>query len=237
MKLSISKRLSKIAEFVPQGARVADIGCDHGYLGIHLLLNRKASYVVASDLNELPLDSARRNAEKYGVAGDMSFVCADGLQGIEPDSADTLVCAGMGGEVMRNILARAPWVKDGRYTLILSPQSVTGEFRTWLREEGFDAKAEYPVFEDGHYYLILVVRYAGVQTRLTAGERYLSRLMLESGSPDLEGYCEYILSSLQKAISGMEQGKNLNPKLSELIKAQNEILEMRDSYGNCKTDR
>ena len=71
--MNLSNRLLACCGFVNPGDRVADVGCDHGYLGIHLLLTGKANSVIASDINPEPLASARRNAEKYGVSGKMSF--------------------------------------------------------------------------------------------------------------------------------------------------------------------
>ena len=68
MKLPLSDRLLACAGFVRPGDRVADVGCDHGYLGIHLLTGGIAASVIASDVNEGPLHSAMRNARKYGVA-------------------------------------------------------------------------------------------------------------------------------------------------------------------------
>ena len=84
MKLPISNRLLLCAELVPQGKPVADVGCDHGYLGIHLLLQGKVPFVFASDLNELPLECAKRNAARFGVAERMSFACAGGLDAVAP---------------------------------------------------------------------------------------------------------------------------------------------------------
>ena len=68
MSISLSPRLMACCSFVNSGDRIADIGCDHGYLGIHLLQTGKASFVYASDINEGPLKSAVQNADKYGVS-------------------------------------------------------------------------------------------------------------------------------------------------------------------------
>ena len=89
MKIPISNRLLCCASLVPQGARVADIGCDHGYLGIWLLTQGIASYVAASDLREKPLEKAKENSRLYGTADRMSFRVADGLAGVAPDSVDS----------------------------------------------------------------------------------------------------------------------------------------------------
>ena len=103
MKLPISDRLLSCCRFVNPGDRVADIGCDHGYLGIHLLKSGIASSMIEADINEGPLQSALHNAHKYGVADKMTFYLSDGVRNI-PREFDTLVCAGMGADTMIHIL-------------------------------------------------------------------------------------------------------------------------------------
>ena len=123
MKLPLSSRLLACCQFVKPGDRVADIGCDHGYLGIHLLKNGIASSMIEADINEGPLDSARRNAVKFGVRDKMSFHLSDGVQSI-PRDFDCMVCAGMGADTMMSILSAAPWLKNSRYRLILQQARV-----------------------------------------------------------------------------------------------------------------
>ena len=84
MKLPISQRLLLCAALVPPGARVADVGCDHGYLGIHLLKTGTAKHVIATDLREKPLEKARENARRLGADGEMDFFVADGLGAVSP---------------------------------------------------------------------------------------------------------------------------------------------------------
>ena len=118
MKIPISDRLLACAGFVSPGDRVADVGCDHGYLSIYLLTNGIASRCIASDIKEQPLLSAVRNAEKYGVREKMEFYLSDGVRAI-PRDFDTLVCAGMGADTMVSILEAAPWLTSDQYRLIL----------------------------------------------------------------------------------------------------------------------
>ena len=94
MKLPISKRLLCAAEQVPTGARVADIGCDHGYLSLYLLQTGRAAFVHACDLREKPLEKARENAARFGISEGLRLSCADGLRAVDPASVDTVVCAG-----------------------------------------------------------------------------------------------------------------------------------------------
>ena len=136
MRLPISDRLLACCDFVAKGDRVADIGCDHGYLGIHLLTSCIASHMIESDVAPGPLDSARRNAAKYGVESAMTFCLSDGVKDI-PRDFDTLVCAGMGGDTMIHIFSAAPWLKSSRYRLILQCQSKIPMLRAcWTARAG-----------------------------------------------------------------------------------------------------
>ena len=110
MNLPLSRRLRECCKFIRPGDRVADIGCDHGYLGLHLLQRGTASFVFAADVNEGPLQSALRNARKYGLEEKMAFCLSDGVKNV-PRDFDVMVCAGMGADTMVSILEAASWLK------------------------------------------------------------------------------------------------------------------------------
>ena len=110
-KLELSPRLAAIAAQVPQGARLADIGTDHAYLPTALLLAGRIERAVASDVREGPLQRGRETARHYGQEENITFRCCDGLEGLTPDQADTVVIAGMGGELIARILSQAPWTR------------------------------------------------------------------------------------------------------------------------------
>ncbi|MFQ8765534.1 MAG: class I SAM-dependent methyltransferase [Oscillospiraceae bacterium] len=152
MKLPISKRLLCCASMVQSGARVADIGTDHGYLGIYLLQTGAARHVIACDLRKDPLENARRNAKLFGVDGEMELRLSDGLEKILPDEVDTVVMAGMGGDLIQRILSQCPWRKREGLQFILQPQSAGNVLRRWLCEDGFEIQREEPV-QDGHFYI------------------------------------------------------------------------------------
>lgn len=101
----------RLAEQVPQGARLADVGTDHAYLPAWLLLAGRISGAVATDVREGPLQRGRETARLYKVEDRIVFRCCDGLAAVEPQEADTVVIAGMGGELMARIVERAPWTR------------------------------------------------------------------------------------------------------------------------------
>lgn len=234
MKIPISDRLLCCAEQVQKGARVADIGCDHGYLGIWLVKNGIADHVVASDLRAQPLQKAVENSNIYGTADRMEFYVADGLAAVDPNKVDTVICAGMGGDCIAHILEEAPWVKDPRYTLILQPQTSGNDLRRYLGEQGYAIEAERLVQDGGFLYFTIMARY-GEGKPLSPGEQYLSRQLLTCGSVLLPAYFDRIINALSKTVEGIHRSKKEHEKLSYYETALKEVLEMRNEY-DCTED-
>ena len=207
MKLPISTRLLACCDYVHFGDRIADIGCDHGYLGIHLLQKNIASSVIASDINRQPLEAARRNAEKFGVADKMSFFLSNGAVKL-PRDFDAMICAGMGGDTMISILEGAPWLKDDRYRLILQCQSKTPMLRKFLSENGWTIREEV-VLKDGRFlYTVMEVVYAP-SASLTPGQCYLPPALFVKPTAYLQSYCSRVIAELEKIIAA--QKENADP--------------------------
>ena len=196
MKIPLSDRLLACAGFVSPGDRVADIGCDHGYLSIHLLTQGIASAVIASDIREAPLQSAIRNAEKYGVRDQIRFYLSDGVRNI-PRDFDTLVCAGMGGDTMVHILESAPWLHSAQYRLILQCQSKTPLLRQYLSENGWRITEE-SVLRDGKFlYTVMEVYWEPEYPRLTKSEWYFPPALLENPSAEVPAYYHWVTEGLR----------------------------------------
>jgi len=203
MKLPLSNRLLACCDFVSKGDRIADVGCDHGYLSIHLLTQGIAESAIASDVAEGPLQSARRNARKYGVSKNIDFYLSDGVQNI-PRDFDTLVCAGMGADTMISILDAAPWLKDGKYRLILQCQSKRPELRKYLYANGFYIRRE-TLAQDGKFiYPIMEVVYTPGES-LKEAEYYITPALLASGSELLPAFLERVTDGLQKTVDGLSR--------------------------------
>ena len=203
MKLPISDRLLACCNFVAKGDRVADIGCDHGYLGIHLLTNGIAAHMIESDVAPGPLDSARRNAAKYGVENAMTFCLSDGVKDI-PRDFDTLVCAGMGGDTMIHILSAAPWLKSTQYRLILQCQSKTPMLRAYLSENGWRITEEAVLKEGKFLYTVMEVYWEPEYPRLAVGEWYFPPAILENPSDKVPAYFAWVRKGLQITLEHQE---------------------------------
>ena len=228
MKIPLSKRLEAACKFVKPGDRVADIGCDHGYLGIYLLKNHLASQVIASDINEGPLNAAVCNAEKYGVRDKMRFYLSDGVKNI-PRDFDTMVCCGMGGDTMISILDASPWLKDDKYRLILQCQSKRPELRKYLGENGWFIRNE-TVLKDGRFlYTVMEVVYQpGME--LTAGGCHFPPALLRNPTPDVPAFYRWVIGGLKMIVDN--QGESAHPfkvqALEELTNLPEELSWLKE---------
>ena len=222
MKLPLSFRLLTCAGFVNKGDRVADIGCDHGYLSIHLLTQGIARSCIASDVAKGPLQSAKDNARKFGVQENITFHLSDGVQSI-PRDFDTLICAGMGGDTMIHILESAPWLKHERYRLILQCQSKRPELRKWLYANGFAIRRE-TLAKDGKFcYPVMEIVYAPGES-LSGAEFYITPALRSSGSPLLKGFYDRVLAGIKTSVDGLS--RTGGEKYEEMKAIYDELLDM-----------
>lgn len=153
-------RLSAIKSLIRDGIGIIDVGTDHGYLPIDLSCSGYQGKIIASDINISPLDSAKRNSEEKGIYN-IDFRLSDGLSNCNPDEVDTIVIAGMGGDLICRILDEAEWTMNGKYNIILQPMTKAEVLRFWLVSNGYSIINELFVRESGKIYCIMQVNYTG----------------------------------------------------------------------------
>lgn len=153
--MQLSERLKMNVSLVPKGARIADIGCDHGYASIWLVQEGVAEKVIASDVNRGPIERAVEHVRLAGLERQIECRQGNGAERLAPGEVDTLMIAGMGGPLMIHILSEGREVLQQVRTLILQPQSDIGAVRHYLWEHGFSIRQEKICLEDGKYYFAL----------------------------------------------------------------------------------
>ena len=211
--LQLQPRLQRLADLVPAHARLADIGTDHGYLPVWLMQHGRINGAIASDVGQEPLQHAQRTAKEYGVSG-IDFRLCDGLAGILPEEADTVVIAGMGGQTIIHILDATPWTKNGTL-LLLQPMTKAELLRVWLTANGYTIEREHLVRDKAYLYPVLQVK-GGRREALTLAEEY-GGIGLED-DPLYDTYLTRKIESLHRAIDGIHHagsGGNME-KLQQL---------------------
>ncbi len=155
--MELSLRLQKIADFVPEGSTVADIGTDHAHLPIWLIEQKKIKKAYAMDIGEGPLLRATEAIHKYQMEDLIETRLSDGLEQLEDGEADTVVIAGMGGPLICSILEKRRDLWDSISQFILSPQSELQTVRRFLRENGLMIVREEMVIDLNKYYTVMKV--------------------------------------------------------------------------------
>ena len=214
--LILTPRLQAVADLVPVGSSLADIGTDHAYLPAWLLKENRISRAIAADLREGPLKRARETASFYGLNEQMDFRLSDGLAGISPEEADTIVIAGMGGETIAAILSAAPWTKDGAHRLILQPMSSQEDLRRWLSGNGYLLEEEHLAREGNSLYNIILSK-GGTAHKLSDMECLTGCFPISE--PELGNYLEGHLRRLERRIMGLSKSSRESAwKESEKLK-------------------
>ena len=230
--LTLTSRLQLLADWVPQGAAFADIGTDHAYLPVWLVVNGRVSHAIASDLRKGPLQRARETGRTYGAEG-IDYRLGSGLDTVQPHEADTIAIAGMGGENIASILAAAPWTADGNHTLLLSPHTKAEQLRRYLMEHGYAILREALVRDRGTLYPVMEVT-AGEMT-LTEGQIWGGAKLLQD--PLGERYIIERIIRLQGAVAGSNRSERPEDKekADRLRDTLTALLELREEWrhANC----
>lgn len=229
-QLELTPRLRLLAEWVPEGARLADIGTDHGYLPVWLSLRGRVSSAIASDLRKGPLEHARETGRLYGAEG-IDYRLGNGLEGIAPEEVDVIVIAGMGGENIASILEAAPWTADGAHTLLLAPHTKSEVLRRFLMDHGCAIRREALVEDRGTLYPVMEVT-AGTM-ELSLGQQWGGAQLLRDPLGD-----RYIIERMIR-LFGAVAGLNRSDRPADLEKADQlrdiltALMEMREEWRHA----
>nr|WP_297174142.1 class I SAM-dependent methyltransferase [uncultured Agathobaculum sp.] len=224
----LTPRLACLAALVPQGARLADVGTDHGKLPISLLLEGRIAYAIGSDIGVGPLAHAALNAREHGVT--LPLRRAPGLDAVRPSECDTVSIAGMGGQTIAQILQNAPWTRAGAHLLLLQPMTMVYELRQWLWAHGYAIEQEAVCREDRRRYVVLSVRGGAPAKEVPLAQCVVSPALLRA--PGAADYLQQLLTREMRAKAGLERAKTHS---ADRLAAQNALVQaIRQALEECK---
>lgn len=203
MRIPLSKRLQRCADYIGCANRIADIGCDHGYLGISLLKNGQVKSVIAADIRPMPLQAAKENAKRFGFDEQMEFFLSDGASAI-PRDFDVMVCAGMGADTMISIIENAPWLKSTSYRLVLQCQSKTAMLRKYLNENGFSIVRESAIKDGRFLYSVMEVVFKQ-EVPFTPGQCHFSPALAKELTEENIAYYRQVVARLEREVAGQKE--------------------------------
>lgn len=230
--MELSKRLYAVAGLVTEGASVADIGTDHGYVPIYLVESGIASKVIALDVNQGPLNRARMHIVGHGLGDRIETRLSDGLTRIRPGEVDTVIASGMGGPLTIRILQEGKEVADQLNALILQPQSEICRVRRFLTENGYRIEQEDMVLEDGKYYPVMRVVH-GLKEPYEEWEYLYGKRLLEARHPVLLEFLKRelrIKESILEQLAGRSGSESARERAEEICRDREWIRKALAQY-------
>lgn len=216
--MKLGNRLLAVSDMVEPCRVLADIGSDHAYLAIALLREGRIERAIVTDVAEAPLNSAKNNIIEAGYEHLCSIRLGDGLNTLKQGEADTIVIAGMGGNMIIKILCENPHIARCAESIILQPMQHKRELREYLNTNAYSIISERVVSENGKFYEIIKAK-DGSQRRFTNVELEFGFAMLKDST-----YNNYVRNKQNEYIRIIDErkksGKNFdNDEIFELIKA------------------
>lgn len=218
----ITPRLNSILKHVT-GKIIADIGTDHAYIPIKLAQDKKIIHAIACDIKEGPLAIAKKNVDKYALSDIIELRLGAGLEPLNPGEADTVVIAGMGGEMIINILKNE---KSSTFNeFLLQPMNCQAELRKWLLNNGFTIISEDLSKEGFKVYNLLKVRPGSMEFFKNELQYHLPKYLYEN--PLFPMLFEKKKREFTKILTGLKKSENkdqlLIDKYSGLLKEMENI--------------
>lgn len=215
---TLSMRLERVAAHVPAGARLADIGSDHGYLPVALMRRGVIAAAVAGEVALKPFRSAERTVHENGLDSRITVRLASGLAAVEAEDGITAISiCGMGGETIRDILDSGKARLSGQERLILQPNGGEQPLRQWLMDNGYRIVCEELLQENRFVYEIIVAERSGVVS-YSAEELYFGPLQMQARTPVFLGKWQRILRYKQRTLTDLARARHAVPegKLQEM---------------------
>lgn len=217
-------RLECIVSMVDKCKTAADIGTDHGYVAEMLLNEGICEQIIASDINEGPLNSAIKHLSKVNLHDKCDFRLGSGLKVLNEGEADAIIIAGMGGDLISNIIEESKNIALNAKQLILQPMTAVDSLRRYLSENGFEIIDENIVREFHHYYFIIKAQ-KGINKIENDIYYELSKILIDKKEPIMLDYIDRVLKTNENIIASLEKSGNVeyNVKVDK-IKEKNKII-------------
>lgn len=208
--MQISDRLKLVVSFVSPGEAAADIGTDHGYVPIELVKRGVVKKAYAMDINKGPLKRAEEHIKAEKLSGQIEVRLSDGVDALCEGEAQTVIIAGMGGELTVRILKQGKQVLDTVRELVLSPHSEVHLVRSYLVETGYDIIREEMILDGGKYYTVMKAAKADDSERVRKQYQdpvyYLyGRNLIENRNPVLLRYLKDRRKQLDRILTELEK--------------------------------
>lgn len=204
--MRLSPRLQAVADMIPKGSVVADIGTDHGYVPVYLIKSGIVQRALATDIRKGPLDRARCVIKHHGLEDRIETLLGDGLEALKTEYVDVVILAGMGGILIQNILGAKEGIGEGIKRLVLQPMNAQEKIRRWLLTGGYKIIDETLAREKNRIYEVIAA--VPGEERVTDPIYFeIGRKLIEKKHPLLPMLIKKKEQKYKKIIAGLKQSK------------------------------
>ena len=215
--LDLGPRLESAVPLVRQGDRVADIGTDHAYLPIYLVLSGISPEALATDIARGPVERALDHIRQAGLSDRIRVLCTPGLDGVGPFLPDTVLIFGMGGDLIARILDRADWLAGVRPRLVLQPMTHAEQVRIWLSGHGYGVFREILSEENGKFYVTMGADPGNTEGELSESRKWLGRLVPDNPPGTVGRYLDGCVRTQSRIVAALKNaGRDCESEMKKL---------------------
>lgn len=220
--IHISKRMKMVIDCVSLCKTVYDIGTDHGYIPIYLVLKGICNTAVATDVKMMPVQKALHNTKLFGVGENMKVFQSDGISHVKDGAS--IIISGMGAYVIIDILNKDINIAKKSSSLIIQCQHMTELLRAYLWDNGFEIYMEKLCSEDNKIYNVICASYTGRTVTYSKMDVIASKYLIEKKDPLLGAYIKPYLKKLNDRIEGLKISQRSCCDLEDLKKELEKYL-------------
>lgn len=207
----MTPRLLKVAEMIKSARCVADIGTDHAYVPVYLVLNGYAESAIAMDINKGPLMRAEENIKKFSLTEKIKTRLCDGMKSLDDNEADAVIIAGMGGVLINSILENDKDRLTSVKQYVLQPMTAVEETRRYLAQNGFMITDERLAKEEEKIYTIILATRGKMEIEKEVNF-YVGEHLIKNKDEVLPEFLDAKIYEYKKAINSMENAKKEETK-------------------------
>jgi tRNA (adenine22-N1)-methyltransferase len=227
--MDLSLRLKKIASMVDRCERIVDVGTDHAYVPIFLIKNGVCSKAIASDINKGPVEKAKKNIKRESLEDRIECRLGGGLTTIKEGEVNAAVIAGMGGNLIRDILEESLCVFRSLDYVVLQPVQNVDVLRKYIFEKGYELVDEELCKDEDKYYEIMKVRFDNNPKTVEDIFFAISEIMLNKKHPMIDEFIKYKLNTYKKIYNNLNEetisSRKRKMELEIKIKRLGELLQ------------
>ncbi len=202
--IKLGNRLLKCAKMITSNSKIADIGTDHAYVPIYLALDKKIIHAIAADLRQGPLEHAKQNIKSHSLEKIIETRISDGLENISENEVDEILIAGLGGNIIINILEKVQW-KNKRF--IIQPMKYERRLRRYMAKSGYKLISENTVICSKKVYTVMEVVFTGEKYNITPEEEYIGKIKPNKNDPASIAYIKKQIKDLENHKKGAHARK------------------------------